>query len=294
MSYILRNTIVLGVGFIVILAAGLFFTAFRLPRQIKTVDTEIAKITGNLQNTPDLSNNYFTLNNKLEQMKRNWDTRSKDIPARDITGETYGYFTRLIEQSGEIGMDVLYKGPVAKQNFGYNIYDLKGTGDFGNLFKFIWYIEDGRRLCKIPSLQLRDYESKDAKTGAVKLLVTYEMEVEAYYSPVPQLNIAPGQSQLTADVVSTNPFAPLILHDLPAPLPGEIEIELAQLKAIIPGKAFIIDKEGKTHVLAEGDPVYLGYVTKILPEQGKIECLLNKGGVSETFDLPIRVGQPIK
>jgi hypothetical protein len=47
-------------------------------------------------------------------------------------------------------------------------------------------------------------------------------------------------------------------------------------------------------VLEEGEPVYLGYVTKIQPELGKIECLLNKGGVSEKFELTIRAGQPIK
>jgi hypothetical protein len=278
----------------VVALLGSFFTLFSFPRKIKSLQQEIKVIETGLQNTPDLSNQYITLNNQLEEVKRNWDTRSKDIPARDITGETYGYLVHLIEQSGEITMDVLYKGPQTTKNFGFNTYNLKGSGEFANLFKFIWYVEDGRRLFKIPTIQLRGYETKDAKTGEVKLLVTYEMDVQAYYSPVPQLNIAPGQQTLAAEVVSTDPFAPLILHDLPAPQPGEIEIELAQLKAVIPGKAFIADKDGKTHILAEGDPVYLGYVTKILPEEGMMECLLNKGGVSETYDLHIRVGQPLK
>ena len=51
---------------------------------------------------------------------------------------------------------------------------------------------------------------------------------------------------------------------------------------------------GEGRVLEEGAPVYLGYVTKIVPDDGLIECLLNKGGVAEKFVLRIRQGQPIK
>ena len=105
---------------------------------------------------------------------------------------------------------------------------------------------------------------------------------------------APSQQPLAATAVSGNPFYPLILRDLPAPQPGEIEIERSDLKAVIPGKAFIVDQNQKTRTLEEGDPVYLGYVTRILPDQGKIECLLNKGGVSEKVEISIRLGQPIK
>jgi hypothetical protein len=36
--------------------------------------------------------------------------------------------------------------------------------------------------------------------------------------------------------------------------------------------------------------VYLGYVTRIIPDDGRIECTLNKGGIIEKVELKIRYG----
>jgi hypothetical protein len=50
----------------------------------------------------------------------------------------------------------------------------------------------------------------------------------------------------------------------------------------------------KARMLEEGDPVWLGSITKILPAEGKVECMLDKGGVPEHFELSMQVGQPVK
>ena len=57
---------------------------------------------------------------------------------------------------------------------------------------------------------------------------------------------------------------------------------------MIPGKAFVVDQKNNFRTLEPGDEVYLGYVTKLLPEQGRIECTLNKGGIFEKVELKIR------
>lgn len=294
MSYIVRNTIVLGVVLLLILAVGLFFTALSLPKKLKSIEAEIKRIEVELQNTPDLANQYNTVAAQLENVKKHWETRNKDIPVRDITGETYGYFNRTMDVSGEIKMDMTYVGPRDFGNFGYNVYTLKGEGPFRNLYNFIWYTESGRRLFKISSLSLRGYESKSAVTNETKILVLFDMEVQAYYSAIPELHNAPGQLTAVQKSLATNPFHPLILHEIPPPQADEIEIERSALSAVIPGKAFIIDQNQKSRTLEEGDKVYLGYVTRILPDEGKIECLLNRGGVAERYELTIRLGQPLK
>jgi hypothetical protein len=69
-----------------------------------------------------------------------------------------------------------------------------------------------------------------------------------------------------------------------------VEIERSDLKAVIPGKAFIIDQTNTFRTLEPGDEVYLGYVTKLMPDEGKIECTLNKGGIIEQVELKIRFG----
>jgi hypothetical protein len=289
----MRNTIALGAVLFVLLGVGVYVTIFSMPKKIQKSDLEIKRLQDDLQNTPDLANQYNTTAALLEDIKKRWETRNKDVPAKDITGETYGYFNRTIDVSGEVKMDMTYVGPRDFGNYGFNTYTLKGEAPFSNLFKFIWYTENGRRLFKISSLALRGYESKN-ESGETKILVLYDMELQAFYSSMPELNNAPGQMNVVPTTLTGNPFYPLILRQIPPPQPDEIEIERSDLKAVIPGKAFIIDQFQKSRQLEEGDPVYLGYVTKIYPNEGKIECLLNKGGVAERFELSIRVGQPLK
>ena len=139
LSYIIRNTVVLAVVFVIILGVGLFFTTFSLPKKFKAIETEIKKIETELQNTPDLVNQYNLAASHLEAVKKHWETRNKDVPSRDITGETYGYLNRTMDVSGEVKMDMTYVGPRDFGNYGYNVYTLKGEALFGNLAKFIWY-----------------------------------------------------------------------------------------------------------------------------------------------------------
>lgn len=294
MSYIIRNTVVLGIVLVVMLGVGIFLTTFSLPKKLKVTETEIKRIEVDLQNTPDLANQYNVTAAQLESIRKHWETRNKDVPPKDITGETYGYLNRTMDVSGEVKMDLTFVGPRDFGNYGYNVYTLKGEAPFSNLYKFIWYVENGRRLFKISNLSLRGYESKIKETGETKILVLFDMELQAYYSSIPELNNAPGQINTLPVTLTSNPFSPLILHEIPPPQADEIEIERSDLKAVIPGKAFIVDQNQKSRILEEGDKVYLGYVTRILPNEGKVECLLNKGGVAERYELTIRVGQPLK
>jgi hypothetical protein len=293
-SYIIRNSVALGVVLVIILAVGVFVTTFQLPKKSKVLEAEIKKIELDLQNTPDLANQYNVAVAQLEDSKKRWETRNKDVPSKDITGETYGYFNRIIDISGEVKMDMSFVGPRDFGRYGYNVYSLKGESSFDNLFKFIWNTENGRRLFKIANLSLRGYESKSKETGETKVLTLFDMELQAYYSSIPELNSAPAQRDIAQVSLTTNPFFPLIFREIPPPLPDEIEIERSILNAVIPGKAFIIDQNQKSRTLEVGDKIYLGYVTRIIPDLGKVECLLNKGGVAERYELTIRIGQPLK
>ncbi len=294
MSYIIRNSVALGVVLVIILAVGVFVTTFQLPKKSKSLEVEIKKIELDLQNTPDLANNYNVAVAQLEESKKRWETRNKDVPSKDITGETYGYFNRIIDVSGEVKMDMSFVGPRDFGRYGYDVYSLKGESSFDNLFKFIWNTENGRRLFKISNLDLRGYESKSKETGETKILTLFDMELQAFYSTIPELNTAPAQRDVPQVTLTSNPFFPLIFREIPPPQADEIEIERSILNAVIPGKAFIIDQKQKSRTLEVGDKIYLGYVTRIIPDLGKVECLLNKGGVAERYELTIRVGQPLK
>lgn len=290
MSYKVRNSIVLGVLVALILGVGTYIRAFNLPAKADIIEAEISRIDEELQNTPNLVNQFNDLSATLEDTKKRWENRNKDIPPADISSQTYAYYSRLIDLSGPIKLDMIYQGVQQKGNYGYNIYNLKGEAPFDNLYRFIWYMENGRKLYKIQSLKMKGLEIPPKPDEEGGFVVTYEMVVHAYFSSVAELSSAPGERTITPNYLAVDPFAPVISSDVPPNVLGLVEIERSDLKAVIPGKAFVLDQDNSIRTLGEGDEVYLGYVTKIIPEDGRIECTLNKGGIIERVELKIRYG----
>ncbi len=277
---------------LLIFGIGGYLTFISFPKKIKNNERQIRGIETELQNTPDLANKFNTLAEQLATTQHQWENRNKEVPARDVTGETYGYLNQLIGLSGDLTMNMTYQPGVDSGQFGFNKYTLTGSAYFENLFKFIWYIENGRRLFKIPNIALTGHEFKDSLGNHMS--ITFQLDLLAYFSSVKELNAAPVHTDVVPPTVDANPFLPVLWKEYPTIRSGEIDIERSILKAVIPGKAFIIDQNMKARMLEEGDPVWLGSIDKILPAVGKVQCKLNKGGVPEQFELSMQVGQPVK
>ncbi|HET6273404.1 MAG TPA: hypothetical protein VFG32_10515 [Bacteroidota bacterium] len=290
MSYKIRNSVVLGVLLFLVLGVGVYVRGFNLPGKLNKIETEIRTIEDQLQNTPNLVAEFNDLSANLADTKKRWENRNKDIPPVDVTSQTYAYFSRLIDLSGDVKLDLLYTGVEQKGNYGFNVYNLRGEAPFENFYRFIWYLENGRKLYKIKKMNVKGLEIAPKEDEPGGILVTFEMVVHAYFSSVAELASAPGERTITPNYLMIDPFNPVISSDIPANLRKLIEIERSDLKAVIPGKAFVLDQTNAFRTLTEGDEVYLGYVTKIDPELGRIECTLNKGGIIEKVELKIRYG----
>lgn len=290
MSYKLRNSIVLGVLFLLILGVGTYIRAFNLPQKGEVIEKEIIKIEEELQNTPNLMNQFNDLSSNLVETQQRWENRNKDIPPADVTAQTYAYFSRLIDLSGDVKLDMLYVGPQQKDTYGFNVYNLKGEASFDSFYKFIWYLENGRKLYKVNTMNVRGLEVAPTATKEGGILVAFEATVHAYYAAVPELSSSTGDRSISPNGLAQDPFAPVISSGIPPNLRSLVEVERSDLKAVIPGKAFILDQDNSIRTLEEGDEVYLGYITKIVPEEGRIECTLNKGGIIERVELKIRYG----
>jgi hypothetical protein len=288
LSYALRNTIVLGVMLLIILAIGIYFLGFHYPSQASAITKSMKQLDAQLQNTPDLVNQYNEVSLRLNDMEKRWSSRSKDIPTYDATSQTYAYLNRIMDLSGFVKMDMVYTGVQNKAKYGYNIYNLKGEGTFENLYRFLWYIENGRRLYKIKSITLKGNPVKENEDEPAVTLVVFEIELHAFFTSLPELASSIGWRDTIATPPFGNPFLAAIAADLPPNTRGLVEVERSDLKAIIPGKAFVLDQTGIMRSLTEGDEVYLGYVSRIFPEQGRVEFTLNKAGIVEQFELRIR------
>jgi hypothetical protein len=110
----------------------------------------------------------------------------------------------------------------------------------------------------------------------------------AYFAAIPELSKPNTESSEEPPSLSKDPFGPIITANLPPNRDNLVEIERSDVKAVIPGRAFVLDQNQEFKVLESGDEVYLGYVTRISAEEGKIECTLNKGGIIEKVELKIR------
>lgn len=290
MSYKIRNSIVLGALLLLILGVGTYIRAFNLPKQARKVETQIKKIDEELQNTPNLVNQFNDLSAILTDTQKRWEGRNKDIPPVDVTSQTYAYFSRIIDLSGYVKLDMIYNGTQQMGNYGYNAYTLKGEAPFENLYRFIWYLENDRKLFKIITVNLRGVESAPTAEEESKVLTTFDMLVHAYFSSVSELSNSMGERALTPNGLNVDPFTPVIASALPPNTQALVEIERADLKAVIPGKAFVLDQGNEIRTLREGDEVYLGYVTKLDSESGRLEATLNKGGIIQKVELKIRYG----
>lgn len=288
MSYKLRNSIVLGVLFLLIIGIGTYIRAFNLPKKVKAIQKQIALIDEELQNTPNLVNQFNDLSTLLTETQKRWENRNKDIPPVDVTSQSYAYFSRLIDLSGEIKLDMLFQGTQTRPNYGFNVYNLRGEAPFENLYRFMWYLENDRKLYKIQTLNLKGVEVAPTEKEEGKIMVTFTMVVNAFFSSVAELSSSLGERSLTPNGLNVDPFAPVISSGIPPNTRELVEVERSDLKAVIPGKAFVLDQGNVIRTLREGDEVYLGYVTKIDPEGGRLEATLNKGGIIEKVELKIR------
>jgi hypothetical protein len=290
LSYKIRNSIAIGILVFLIVGIGTYIRAFNLPKKAKQIELRIKQIDEELQNTPNLVNQFNDLSAILTDTQKRWENRNKDIPPVDVTSQSYAYFSRLIDLSGEVKLDMIFQGTQSRPNYGFNVYNLRGEAPFENLYRFIWYLENDRKLYKVQTLALKGLEVAPTDKEEGKIVVTFDMTVHAYFSAVSELSSSLGERSLTPNGLNVDPFAPVISSGIPPNTRTLVEIERSDLKAVIPGKAFVLDQNNTIKALREGDEVYLGYVTRIDPEGGRIECTLNKGGIIEKVELKIRYG----
>jgi hypothetical protein len=289
LSYALRNSVVLLVLVLIVVGIGVYIWGVKQPSVIEDYETRIQRLDREIARIPGLIDEYNNLTEQLASQRERWATRTKDIPRIDITGETYDYFNQSIDRSGGfVRLDMNYGGMTNQQNYGYNTYHLRGEAPFFVFYNFLWYLENGRRLYRINRANFRGVETRDQETELPRLMVTFDMDLRGYFTHMEDLHSSTGSRTMRPNAVTYNPFQPLILTDIPPNVFGLIESERSELRAVIPGKAILIDHNGDIRTVQIGDEVYLGYVTGIFPEESRVEFMLNKGGIIERFDLRIR------
>jgi len=291
MSFKLRNTIVLGVFFFLVSGGGFVYWFFIQPKQLDSAVADIRRLERELQELPALIEQVKQLTDQYHDLKRKYDSRSKEIPVTDITSQTYAYMSRGIDEAGFLRFNMTYSGAREFVNWGINSYLLQdGEASFSNLYKFVYYLENGKRLYKINSLNLVQQEQVNQETGEVKKWIAFSMELHAYYTKIPELSTSLAAKALGLARAPFDPFNPIILQAISQNAPvGVINADNVDVKAVLPGKAFILF-QNELQVLHLGDRVWRGYVSKIVPQESKVVFTIDEGGIIRRIEKQIQFG----
>ena len=278
----LRNTIVLLAVFLVFAVVGMAWWAWWQPRQLKKIDKEIQAINKELEDLPGLTDEVQRLTTQYQEVKRRYDSRSKIIPQFDISSQTYEYMSEGIDEAGFLKFDMKFLGTSEKISWGYNAYKLDlGEAQFENLFKFVYFLENGQRLYKISSMKLEQKEAIDQETKEVTKWIAFDMEIHAFFvRNIPELGTSLAAKSLTMIVSPYDPFQNMITQTLSTEAPlGEVNADILEVKAVLPGKVFVLSNNALI-VLHLGDKVWRGNVTRVSPAESAVEFTLDEGGIT--------------
>lgn len=287
MNYKLRNIIVLSIFVLIVSLVGGYFYFYYFPQKIHDTNTKIQDLDQKIAALQGIDEEIAQVKALLGKQKLRLSRLDKQLASSGSPAETYQYINTILKYSGIIDIDLLYQFSNQTENYRYDVYKIKGEGFFPNIYKFLWYLERGPKIYKIKKLSFRGVENREIDSTRTYIVVPFEMELWALFT---ELEDAPKIKRTLGNVRSyyvRNPFIPYIYRNLPMNSEGLLEVERAQLKGILPGRAFIEDNTGQVQVVSEGDKVYLGYVYKIDAENNQVVFILNKGGIIERFTLTL-------
>ena len=284
MSYKIRNSIALGVIVLLVTIIGGYITFFYQPKKIDQNKKEAKKIASQLTDNTAQINAINQTQVKLRETLHRWNNRIKEISESDESAQTYGYLSRIISESGaqKLQMNLTFGGSQNKGVYGFNTYKIRGVSEFPNIMRFIWLLENGRKLYKIANLTIRSAEQSSDSLDYPVISIAYDMEINAYYTKEKNLSMQVMKPDSTPQPITSNPFMPSILASTPANVHNLVNVDNISVKATADGKALVMQQDGTLITLKVGDPVYLGKVTGIYPADGVVEFTLNDGGIIRT------------
>ena len=284
MSYKIRNTIALAVIILLVSIVGTYVTFFYQPKKIDQNLKETKKITAQLQDNTEQMNEIEKSQLKLRETLHRWNNRIKEISESDVSSQTYGYLSEIIDESGaqQLKMNLALVGTNDGGSIGYNTYKITGVSEFPNIFRFLWLLENGRKLYKITNITIRSDEIGSDSMEYPQIALQYDMEINAYFTKEKTLGMQVMKPDSTPQPIMSNPFQPSVLKKTPANVRNLVDIDRISVKATANGKALVMTENGKLVTLQVGDEVYLGKVSNIIPKDGIIEFILNDGGIGQT------------
>ncbi|GMU86570.1 MAG: hypothetical protein AMXMBFR48_18120 [Ignavibacteriales bacterium] len=285
MERTLKNTFALA-GLAALLAAlGFGYLYVFLRPEIKERTTVLNQLKAQEFDTESLSQQLAEKIERTRQLDSVLAARKFNIPVNIPTLQFYEFMnlaTKLISKDARVNIE--YVETMPEREFFFHKYKINGIASFADLQQLIYAIEQSKELKKIVNPEFLNYVDPEVQSTP-RFLVNFSFFVHVFFSDNDRFTTV-GYSENDLKTSSRyDIFSPLIATNVPLNSEGLLDVQGAKLLAVVPEGVFISDNLGETYLLAEGDKVYLGYLTKINFEQNTAKFILNKGGIVENLVL---------
>jgi hypothetical protein len=282
-----KNTLALvGLLILLLLFGGLYMLIFQRGT-LKDDRNKLESLKTNHYNTDQLNLQFYDLQKRAAKLDSILAKRKFNIPQNLSSISFFNFINRASSNySPNTQVNVEFIDQKKDRDFHYFEYKITGNGDFNDLYKLIYSIEQSKELKKIKNVTLSNYVSSQ-KDGTTNYLVNYTILADVYFADNNRFSTVEFvENNLNAKPIY-DVFYPLIRTQIPPNFDNLLDVQGARLLALIPEGAFISDSKGNTFLLWEGQQVYLGYLTKIDYDHNIVSFILNKGGIIEKVDLSL-------
>lgn len=287
MSTKVKNTLIILVIFLGILLSAGFYNLVIQKSKIRDKEKRIKDLKLFQLDTEALTRQLVSLKKRVAELDSVLANRKYNIPYKfsqagffDFVNQvSYGFYSNSY-------VNVEFDEGESGANFNIYDYTVSGTAEFNDLERLIYAIEESKQLKKISGVELTN-NVKVEKDGTPHFLVNYKFKVKVYYSTSDRFYVKDIRENSLIPNPSYDFFYPLIRNEIPPNADHLLDVQTAQLLALIPDGAFLSDASGNTYLLWEGDQVYLGYLTNINYQNNEVNFVLNKGGIIENVSLKL-------
>lgn len=271
---------------IIILVAGGIYIFVVQQGDLSERQEKLVELNKNVYDPVELENRYQELQRKSAELDSILANRKFNIPQNISSIKFYNFVNKIVADfPKETTVNVEYVQQAQDKEFFFHEYKISGGGNYNDVYKMIYAIEQSKELKKIGKLTLTNLVKTDDEVPL--FLVNFELIAQVYFAS--DSRFAPAE--FVENNLYTGPiydaFYPLIRNEIPPNIDNLLDVQGARLLALIPEGAFVADNKGNTYLVWEGEQVYLGYLTKIDYDNNTVSFILNKGGIIEQVTLQL-------
>lgn len=283
-----RRLVLLGLIFITAILSY-YFVEYSYKKEIEKLNRQQQSESDKLFENKTPAEVISLIQERIDSLEGKIRLQEKILPYYATPIEVYEKVIQtinLLDKKTDVNIDKLASEDLG--GFKVEKFQIKGEGKFADLFSLINLFETSSELYKINLKEIKQIFSPNIE-GKMEEKVLFNLNLDAYYTLNPQFNFDSifTRKNLRSIVYISDFFESLIKLEIPPNDEGLFEVDGSKLLAIMPDAVYLIDKKGNSFTLAEGDEVYLGYLTKIDYQNHTCEFLLNKGGILERVSLQL-------